>query len=196
MAPLAHLAPLARLALSFRLALCLTLMLTTALAPVVSSADEPLIRDLKVAYLYNFTRFIDWPADTLGEHFIIAVAADPAFEEALRSLERQRKRAQGRPIKVISLEQPGAGDHYQILVLGKAVLGQLDRILDGLGRRPVLTIGDAPGLAKRGVGINFVLREDILGEGQRLRFQVNPGALKERGLKVSAELYDVAEIVR
>jgi hypothetical protein len=190
------LAPLVRLALSFRLALCLTLMLTTALAPGVSSADEPLIRDLKVAYLYNFTRFIDWPADTLGEHFIIAVATDPTFEEALRSLERQRKRAQGRPIKVISLEQPGPHDHYQILVLGKAVSGQLDSILDGLGRRPVLTIGDVPGLGKRGVGINFVLREDILGEGQRLRFQVNPGALKKSGLKVSAELYDVAEIVR
>lgn len=181
---------------SFGVALCLALTLTTALAPVVSWADEPLVRDLKVAYLYNFTRFIDWPRDALGEHFIIAVAGDPALEEALRSLERQRKRVQGRPIKVISLAQPRAGNDVQILVLGKDAVGQLDAILADLGSRPVLTIGDAPGLAKRGAGISFALRDDILGEGQRLRFQINPGALKARGLKVSAELYDVAEIVQ
>jgi hypothetical protein len=46
------------------------------------------------------------------------------------------------------------------------------------------------------VAINFFLRRDILGEGERLRFEINPDNVKGRGLKVSAQLYDVAEIVR
>lgn len=84
----------------------------------------------------------------------------------------------------------------QILVIGLGAQGRLDQLLQLMADEPVLTVGDAPGLASRGVAINFILRGDILGEGQRLRFQINPWVLKGRGLKVSAELYDVAEIVQ
>jgi hypothetical protein len=57
-------------------------------------------------------------------------------------------------------------------------------------------VGDSPGFAKRGVAINFFLDPDILGDSRRLRFEINPKALAGRQLRVSAQLYDVAEIVR
>jgi hypothetical protein len=161
----------------------------------VGGGDD-LITRLKVAYLYNFTRFIEWPANAVGEHFVIAVIADPDMAQALTALEREGKQAQGRPIRVRALTGPeGIGD-CQILFVGGAAAGDLPRLRTRVGSRPVLLVGDSPGLAERGVAINFFLQPDILGASRRLRFEIKPGELKGRGLEVSAQLYDVAEIVR
>ena len=84
----------------------------------------------------------------------------------------------------------------QILFVGAPALPELPRILAGTRGKPILLVGDSPGLAKQGVAINFFLKPDILGAGKQLRFQINPEAMEGRGLKVSADLYDVAQIVR
>lgn len=174
------------------LLLWLVLALVTPM-PGARTAGDPAL-EVKVAYLYNFTHFITWPEDTLGEHFRITVLGDPAMATALTALQRADKRAQDRRIRVSTASGDAAGS--QILFIGAGAMGQLPALLDATAGRPVVLVGDTPGLARRGVAINFFLRRDILGEGERLRFEINPDNLKGRGLKVSAQLYDVAEIVR
>jgi hypothetical protein len=163
------------------------------LMPGARAAGDPAL-EVKVAYLYNFTHFITWPEDTLGEHFRITVLGDPAMATAVTALQRADKRAQDRRIRVSTASGDAAGS--QILFIGAGAMGQLPALLDATAGRPVVLVGDTPGLARRGVAINFFLRRDILGEGERLRFEINPDNVKGRGLKVSAQLYDVAEIVR
>jgi hypothetical protein len=158
-------------------------------------AEDP-VQALKVAYLYNFTRFIDWPAESVGEYFDITVVGDPALGRALRVLEQPDKRAQGRSIRVRAIDRAGEVGDSEILFVGAGALSQLPRLRAQTSDRPVLLVGDSPGLARQGVAINFFLKPDILGGGQRLRFEVDPNALSGRGLKVSAQLFDVAEIVR
>jgi len=159
-------------------------------------ATDDLEQGLKVAYLYNFTRFIEWPAASLGEHFDIVVIADPALALGLRALEQPDKQVQGRPIRVRNLASGDRIDGAQILFIGAAAASELSRLRARTAGQPVLLVGDSPGFAKRGVAINFFLDPDILGDGRRLRFEINPKALAGRQLRVSAQLYDVAEIVR
>jgi hypothetical protein len=177
--------------LGLRLALMLAL-----LASPGWSADDGLEQRLKVVYLYNFTRYVDWPDAAVGDAFDIAVIGDPALAEALRALERPDKRAEGRPIRVRAVAAAAALGQPQVLFVGAAALSELPRILALTAGKPVLVVGDSPGLARRGVAINFFLKSDILGAGDQLRFEINPAALKGRGLRVMADLYDVAEIVR
>lgn len=54
----------------------------------------------------------------------------------------------------------------------------------------VLIMGEAPGALRLGVMINFIIRED------RLRFEVNPDAVAEAGLRLSSQLLMSASIYR
>jgi hypothetical protein len=56
-------------------------------------------------------------------------------------------------------------------------------------------VEDTPGYAGRGIAIEFFLKPDVFGDKQRLRFRIDPKALHGRGLKVSAQLLDVAEVL-
>lgn len=173
----------------------LVLLWLLLLAPAPRGwSSHHLVLDLKVAYLFNFTRFVQWPEAAIGERFVVTAVGDPALLAALGELERPDKRVQGRRIRVES--DAGGAAESQILFVGKAALHRLPELLRATDGRPVLVVADSPGAAKRGVAINFFLSRDILGEGERLRFEINPAALRGRGLEISAQLYDVAEIVR
>lgn len=173
------------------------LAVSAACAPLelsAAGADVPLPQ-LKVAYIYNFTRYIEWPARPAGEPFVIAVMGDAVMASALRRLEAQAKQAAGGPIRVSTTSVPDAIRDCQILFVGAGAGTQLGQVLAAARGKPILLVGDTPGFAQRGVAINFFLKRDVLGKGQRLRFEINPAALRGRGLKVSAELYDVAEVL-
>lgn len=169
------------------------------LARPLAGSDDLLVRELKVAYLYNFTRFIDWPETPRGDAFVIAVIGDAPLAQALRTLEQADRQARGQPIRIRALdaanERVGAIDDCQMLFVGAAAVNDLPRLRALTAGKPILLVGDSAGLAGRGVAINFFLKPDILGKGQRLRFEIDPKALKARGFRVAAQLYEVAEIV-
>lgn len=179
-----------------RALLILALGLALGLLPGTGWPVDDLEQRLKVAYLYNFTRYVDWPDDSVGDAFVIAVVGDPALAGALRTLEQSHKQAEGRPIRVRTLDDALGANDAQILFIGAAALADLPRILARTQHKPVLLVGDSVGLARQGVAINFFLKADILGAGAQLRFQINPAALEGRGLEVKADLYDVAEVIR
>ena len=54
---------------------------------------------------------------------------------------------------------------------------------------------DTPGYASRGVAIELFRKPDIFRKTEKLRFRINPKALKDRGFVVLAQIFDVAEIV-
>ena len=165
------------------------------LARPLAGSDDLLVRELKVAYLYNFTRFIDWPETPRGDAFVIAVIGDAPLAEALRTLEQPDRQARGQPIRIRASDSVGTIDDCQMLFVGAAAVGELPRIRALTAGKPILLVGDSAGLAGRGVAINFFLKPDILGKGQQLRFAIDPKALKARGFRVAAQLYEVAEIV-
>jgi hypothetical protein len=173
------------------------LLCVLLLSPAASAADgEELLPALKVAYVYNFTRFIQWPAKAPDGPFVICVIGEPAMETHLRALEREKKEVGGRPIAIRGLDRPDAPGACQILFVGAAAGGSLDAIVRGTAGKPILLVGDTPGYMGRGVAIELYRKPDIFGKSERLRLRIDPAALKDRGLTVSAQLYDVAEVVR
>jgi hypothetical protein len=172
------------------------LLLAPALLPVDLGADEAPEPQLKAVYLYNITRYVDWPDDSISDAFVIAVLDDPELAAALAVLEGPEKHAEGRRIRIRAIRSPAPVGPAQILFIGADAASALGAVLGRTRGEPVLLVGDSPGLARRGVAINFFRKPDILGDGERLRFEINPSALKGRGLKVLSDLYDVGEVVR
>lgn len=179
------------------------LALLLALLPCwlsICAAQEPggedLLTELKVAYVYNFTRFIEWPAAPDERPFVIGVIGDPVMGGRLRLLEQEAKRVENRPIEIRAYPTPDAIAPSEILFVGTGVRDQLAAILQRTAGQPTLLVGDTPGDAERGLAIEIYRKPDIFRKTERLRLRINATALKDRGLVVSAQLYDVAEVVR
>ena len=169
--------------------------LALALGPIPAGGDDALTA-LKAAFVYKFTRFIDWPAAQADRPFVIAVIGDPAMRRALSVLEQGGREVAGRPIRVRGSCDLDAADACQVLFIGAAAEDRLADMVRRAARSPVLLVGDTPGFVGRGAAIELFPKPDILGKRDRLRFRIDPKALAGRGLTVSAQLYEVGEVIR
>ena len=84
------------------------------------------------------------------------------------------------------IEQLGS---CQMLFVTSAFTQHLDDLKQRLGSRNVLTVSDSPGLAERGVAINFVVVEG------KLKFEINTMTLKKAGLRASSQLLKLATLI-
>lgn len=191
----------ARLLIMSRCAVLLSIFLLCSMQSSLaySAEGDGLLPDLKVAFIYNLTRFIQWPKAPVGQPlqpFVIGVVGDPLMAERLRVLEHEGRRVDGRPIAIHTYEYPGAPDCCEILFVGGDADAELDAIIQHAAGSPVLLVGDTPGYAGRGIAIELFRKPDIFRKTERLRLRIDPAALMGRGLVISAQLYDVAEVVK
>lgn len=78
---------------------------------------------------------------------------------------------------------------YDVLFIDQGQEDRLPAILAKTHGKPILTLGYAEGLARKGVMVNFYM------ESGRVRFEINPARVKEVGLSVSSHLLKIARII-
>lgn len=171
--------------------LAATAVVLVALCAAVSSAraEQALERDVKATFLYNFTRFVEWPPELPrgSDPFRLCVAAD---SEMTRSIQRTvaGESVKGRPLVMIEPRTSDEARACQILYVGRDE-ARAARLLSAVRDLPVLTVGDSAQFAERGGVIEFVLRE------KNVRFEVNLPSAQRSNLKLSANLLRVADRV-
>jgi hypothetical protein len=153
--------------------------LTTA-----SFAESGLEAKVKAAYLYNFTKFVDWP-DLPAEGFTICVVGSEAVGQNLSELaSRQTK---GRSLS-IETGVPSDPTHCQVLFIGQ----REPRAVDLIGRTrggSVLTVSDATNFARQGGIIGF------FDEGGKIKMEINADRANAAKLKISSKLMEVGRLV-
>lgn len=160
-----------------------------AAVPWTVAGELPVEYKVKAAYLYNFARFVDWPATGPGSDgpIRLCILGEDPFGEALEAIEGRS--AQGRSMAVRRLAEVDGTERCHILYLGPSEAERADRVLEHLRGRSVLTVGDFEGFAQAGGMIGFVIRADTV------RLQVNPSAVRSSGLRISAKLLEVSELI-
>lgn len=144
--------------------------------------------NIKAAFLFNFTKFIEWPAAARAESFQICTLAEPAFNAAVdRALAGET--AGGRPIVRVSPATPEAARACHILFLGRVESDRAERWLGAVRGAPVLVVGESRTAWDRGAQITFVLEQN------RVRFDVNADAASAAALTISSKLLRVARRV-
>jgi hypothetical protein len=148
-------------------------------------------QEVKAAFLYHFTRFVDWPGQApqgRGEFVVAVLGADQFYAVADRVLSG--KSAQDLPVSVRRVTGPGEAVRARILFVGAGEASRLPEILGAVEGSGVLTVGDFAGFAEEGGIIGFRTVDN------RVRFDVNVEQARRSGLKIGSEVLKLARVVR
>ena len=163
------------------------------LALVASAAAQvgrPSEYQVKAVYLFNFSRFVDWPQQlSTDSAFAICVLGRDPFGAALdAALAGESVGGKSVVARRVSQAEEAAG--CRIVYISTSEEGRLKEILAVFDRASMLTVSDIPRFSQRGGMIQFVL------QGDRVRFEVNLTSAAGAGLRLSADLLKVATAVR
>jgi len=147
---------------------------------------------MKAAYLYNFAKFVEWPAQAFkNPHDPISICVlgqNPMFhtlEEVVNGETIENRKLIVRMVP--GLDQVGT---CHILYIGSSDRKYLRSILRDLKLTGILTVGEAEGFAVEGGVANFKL------EGNKVRIEINASAAEEQRLRISPKLLSLAQIVK
>jgi hypothetical protein len=156
----------------------LALLLATMPAAVPASAQEiPLEYRIKAAYLYNFVKFVEWPARASTGPIVICVGGKNPFGDVLAETLRGET-VNGRSLQARVILEPDPGCHVLFVPEG-ANAGAYLRAAKGT---PTLTVGEAPDYLDQGGIIRFFVEEG------NVRFEIDSDAALQHELTISSRL--------
>jgi YfiR/HmsC-like len=180
---------------SFRRVLIVSIMtmsfeMTYITTPACPEDYTPTEYEIKAAFLYNFSRFVEYPHDFLSSRgsLNLCILGDDPFGPAANIImdetaEDERKIS----INRIKTSKELSGCH--MLFVSSSEKNNVAKIMESLAGMHILTIGDTVGFAQKGVIINFFL------ERNKVRFEINIHAANRAGLRISSKLLNLARIV-
>jgi hypothetical protein len=177
----------------FRLPGGLALIFLT-LAPICFAGENTMTEaQVKAAYIYNFSIYVDWPDGTFGsadDPMIVCVLGDEQMADILGS-GLKGKKSKGRAFVVKSSASSADLKLCQITYVAPNSSKNQEKTLRdfSLSTAHTLTVGDEPGAAEQGAVINF------FQEGKRIRFEVNLADARREGFNISYKLLQLARIV-
>jgi hypothetical protein len=157
----------------------------------VRAAPAPTEEQVKAVFLFNFSHFVEWPAQTFASPaapFVIGVLGSDSFGDRLEETVQGEKIGE-HPLAVHRYRSIADLGDCQILYIDRAEAGQLKQIIATLSHRSTLTVADAEMSAERGVMMQFVT------DNNRIRLRINVEAARVAGLTISSKLLRPAEIV-
>jgi hypothetical protein len=146
---------------------------------------------VKAAYLYNFAKFVEWPAGTFAspsDPIRLCILNSRSFQEQLNKIAGNRQIA-GHPVLVIFIQDAKRARGCQELFIDSSQNQETLQIFDALRGTSVLTVGETDSFVEQGGMINFMV------QGGHVQFQVNQKAALQAGLHMNSQLLSVARRV-
>jgi len=170
------------------------LMITvlTLVCPQIGAAAAGKLNEyeIKAAYLYNFAKFVEWPATAFPREtspLTFCIIGKSPLNQVIESLAKKTIKNRGLAIRQLSeIENPG---ECNILFINAALKASIPQILTAAASFPILTVSDYKGFAAVGGNIEFVAVSD------KIRFVINNQAAKRADLKISSHILRLATTV-
>jgi len=146
---------------------------------------------LKAVFLFNFAQFTDWPTnafDAPDSPFVIGVLGDDPFGALLDDAVRDEA-VNGRTFVVERYQRVEVIKTCHILFISQSETQRLDKIVNSLKGKPILTVSEIDDSAYRGVCVRFIT------ENNKIRLRINTDALQAANLTMSSKLLRVAEVI-
>lgn len=147
-----------------------------------SAADE---NTLKISYIYNFMKFVEWPEDIVKQNYKLCVLGDNPFGEKLNFFETKNLRGFAITIQTdLSLSN---ARQCNVIFISQSEAGRLTYVLLNLAPYSILTVSDIEGFADKGGVIELIrnAQGDII-------FRVNRESAKKAKLHISSKLLELS----
>jgi hypothetical protein len=176
---------------------CLAFLLLSAISLMCSGEarsqnGKPSEYQVKAVYLYNFSRFVEWPSEAPAlktSSFEICVLGRDPFGPALDATVAGEN-VDGKSVVARRISKPEEGLDCRVLFLSASEDNHLKTDLTVFEKVGVLTVSDMPHFSQRGGMIQFVT------DGDKVRFEVNLSNANDSGLSLSSDLLKLAIAVR
>lgn len=159
------------------------LLLALGGASTACAADAAIEREaqLAAAYVFNFMKFVEWPAQANANVLQVCFVGAQHVRDALANATADKSIGRRRIVVRSLAGEDSAAPCQVIYVDEQSELGS--RVLGGAA---TLTIGEAPKFTRQGGIIQ------LYTEHNRLRFAINVDNAKRAGLTVSSNLLQLA----
>jgi hypothetical protein len=168
--------------------------------------SRPQEYEVKAVYLYNFGRFVQWPAASpvgapaatnqaatpstaADDPFTICVLGRDPFGPVLDATLAGEV-IDGRKLVAKRITSAHDATHCRIVFVGSSEAARSKEILNFLEKSGALTVSDMPDFINNGGMIQFVLKDN------KVRFEVNLIATEKAGLTISSQLLKVATDIK
>lgn len=141
---------------------------------------------IKSVFIYNFTRYIEWPADYKSGNFVICLYGNNTTMLTELNNMAKTKTVGTQKIEVRNINSLDAIGKNHILYVTPDVTTPLKDIIAKLKGKSTLLVTEKPGQAKEGSAINFIVVDN------RQKFELNQGNASKYNLKVSSSLVALA----
>jgi len=170
---------------------CVATLAALWLSTAPAAAQTTTAPALKAAFLYNFAKFTEWPADALsaGEKLALCVIGDASVADALEQTIEGRH-VEGRQLTVRIVKADGPIRSCHLLYAGGLDTLRSTQLFQALNGATVFTVGDSDRFAESGGVAQLIL------EGDRIRFAINTTASRRARLTLSSKLLALAKIVK
>lgn len=160
----------------------------------VSIAEEPMPSEyqVKAAFLINFPKYVDWPAEAFAGTNSPVVLAVPGETKVAGEIQKviAGRTVNGREIVLKRLASGEESGVCHILFISAAEQRRSPNLLAKLKDGGVLTVGESDDFLESGGIINLARRD------QKIALEVNLTAAGNARIKISSKLLSVASVVK
>jgi hypothetical protein len=145
---------------------------------------------VKAAFLYNFARFVEWPAEPFtgpADPIVTCILGKDPFGHWLKEAINGRS-IEGRALTLRHITGAADAASRQILFAGSSEPKRVWTALAGV--RKVLTVGECGDASEGGAIVNFVI------EDGRVRFEINTDAAELARVRISSRLLSLARLTK
>jgi hypothetical protein len=140
--------------------------------------------EIQSAYIYHFTKYIEWPSTKQSGDFIIGILGDSPITAYLNVLASEKK-AGTQKIVIKNFLSTSSITDCHILFISSKKSSELQTAIEKTLLFNTLVITEKEGNGKKGAGINFITIDG------KSRFEINEKSINKGKIKVSAKLIQV-----
>ncbi|MBS1682523.1 MAG: YfiR family protein [Bacteroidetes bacterium] len=161
--------------------------LVLLMSSAVSAQQRPM-HEIYSMMVFNFVKYIQWPASDGSNEFVIGVVGNSEMYNTLNTWYAGK--AKGNKTYVIkNFKSASELTDCQVVFIDRSKSGEFEAVNNKVKGKGTLVVTDRSGLGAKGSCINFKTVDE------KLRFELNQNAMEASNLKVSSSLTSMAILI-
>ena len=149
---------------------------------LVVQAQDPSVAKFKAAFLYHFTKYIEWPPSKKQGDFVVCIFGDNDVFREMEVVSRIKKMIGSQTLILKKCSKVSDVVDCNILFVGEDVSDELESLSNKYKKTGVLITADFKGANKKGACTEFKVKDEKLG------FEINTSNCETNGLTIANQL--------